>query len=222
MDDSHANPRAMSNDSDTDLRPARTAVVGPPDAGHRPGAGGSAPEPAIVPLGRVPHLAPILAEWHFRQWGWMNPKKDVRRRIALFRRHTHTGQVPTTFVALVEDRPVGSASLVGSDMETRPELGPWLASVYVDPPFRRRGIAGRLVDRVVREASLIGVERLYLFTPDQMRLYASLGWTELERVEYRGELQTIMSIDPDRRVWQLRNRRATEPPDIAATPARKE
>lgn len=160
--------------------------------------------PTIVPLGQCPHVTRTLAEWHYGKWGWMNPARDVDHRVARFEAHMRTGQVPTTFVALVGGDPVGSASLIESDMDSRPALTPWLASVFVDPDHRRRGIASRLVDRVVAEAATIGIERVYLFTPDQMNLYASLGWTEVEKVEYRGEVETIMTIRPLDRVVTLR------------------
>lgn len=157
----------------------------------------------IVPLGTCPEHARTLATWHDSQWGWMNPAKDLEARVRLFQDHLRTGRIPTTYVALVGGAPVGSASLIGCDMETRSELSPWLASVFVRPEFRRQGIAGRLVDRIVREAGEIGYPKLYLFTPDQMRLYASLGWHERERVEYRGEVETIMEIAPADRFPEL-------------------
>ena len=40
---------------------------------------------------------------------------------------------------------------------------------------------------------------MYLFTPDQMHLYASLGWDEMRTVIHRGELETIMRIRPEAR-----------------------
>lgn len=51
--------------------------------------------------------------------------------------------------------------------------------------------ANRRSNRMARAAEL-GVERIYLFTPDQMLFYARLGWSALEVVEYRGETVTIM------------------------------
>ena len=70
---------------------------------------------------------------------------------------------------------VGSASLIAQDMDTRPELSPWLASVYVAAEHRRQGIGSALVRRVAQEAAALGVETLYLFTPDQEHFYARLG-----------------------------------------------
>ena len=79
-------------------------------------------------------------------------------------------------------------------MDTRPELSPWLASVYVAADHRRQGIGSALVRRVAEEAASLGVEALYLFTPDQERFYARLGWTVLERCTYRGYPQVVMTL----------------------------
>jgi N-acetylglutamate synthase-like GNAT family acetyltransferase len=51
----------------------------------------------------------------------------------------------------------------------------------------------RGVVAVVRE---LGLPELYLITPDQQRLYASLGWQARQQVSYRGEMVTLMAIAP--------------------------
>ena len=105
--------------------------------------------------------------------------------------------VAPVFVALVDDemkgeRPVGTASLVADDMSDRPELTPWLASVFVLPEWRGQGIASRLVQRVEAEACANGIGYFYLYTPDQQALYRRLGWRDRETRTYRGEAVTIM------------------------------
>jgi GNAT superfamily N-acetyltransferase len=72
------------------------------------------------------------------------------------------------------------------------DLTPWMASVFVTPEARGRGIGSRLVTFAEEEALKRGVSVLYLFTPNKQRMYARLGWTPIEKVEYRGEHVTIM------------------------------
>jgi GNAT superfamily N-acetyltransferase len=158
------------------------------------------PHIAIVPLADRPDVVPTLAGWHHAQWGWMNPGRETAERIAEFAAHLQTERVPTTFVAFEGDVPVGSASIIAHDLPTRMDLTPWLASVYVVPAARGRGVASALVDTVVAFAARLDVETLYLFTPDQMRLYASLGWVEQEKVVHHGETETIMRIRPADRI----------------------
>lgn len=141
-------------------------------------------------------LLPVLAGWHHGEWGYLHLGDTAEKRAERMKAHLGVKQVPTTFVALADGEPVGSASLVGYDMEGREDLTPWLASVYVVPEYRRRGVASALVKRVVEEARTLDIETLYLFTWERERLYTRLGWSVLERTEYKREQIVIMSIKP--------------------------
>jgi hypothetical protein len=46
---------------------------------------------------------------------------------------------------------------------------------------------------VESEASAVGVERLYLYTPSAADFYGRLGWTIEDRCEYLGQEVTVMS-----------------------------
>jgi N-acetylglutamate synthase-like GNAT family acetyltransferase len=69
-----------------------------------------------------------------------------------------------------------------------------LASVYVASEHRRAGIGTALVRRVIREAETLDIPALHLFTPDKESFYARLGWSVIERPEYRGYPQVVMAL----------------------------
>ena len=77
------------------------------------------------------------------------------------------------------------------DLEGDPR-NPWLASVFVPPEHRGKGIASALVRTVEEAAKRLGYERLYLFTESATSLYAGLGWQALEQCDYRGERIQVM------------------------------
>lgn len=54
--------------------------------------------------------------------------------------------------------------LVANDMESRSDLTPWLAGVYVKAQHRGRGMGAALIARVIDEARALSVPRLYLCT----------------------------------------------------------
>lgn len=143
----------------------------------------------------APGAVPALAEWHQAQWGRFNPANTVERRVREFAAHMGRVQVPTTFVALEGDRPVGSASLIDCDLQMRRDLKPWLASVYVVPDRRDRAIGSMLVERVVQEAWAVGFPVIHLFTPDRQSFYLRMGWTELETALVRERPVFIMKLD---------------------------
>jgi predicted N-acetyltransferase YhbS len=150
----------------------------------------------IVSLKEHIELIPTLAEWHHRQWAYLNPRSSVEKRIASLTAQTTSEDIPQTFIAVRGATLLGSASLVPHDMETRMELFPWLASVFVAPEQRNRGVGSALVRHTVEEAARRGYETIYLFTPDREALYRHLGWSLLERAEYHGHRVDIMMIRP--------------------------
>jgi len=146
----------------------------------------------IENLAMHPAFAPILAAWVYAEWGHLLPQRTEEMLVAEFQQRSTPHVIPESFVAMAGDRPIGMASLIEDDMKTRPDLSPWLAAVYVLPEFRKRGVGSSLVRAMMAEAMALGVERLHLFTPDQMAFYRRLGWRTFEHTNYRGEDVVIM------------------------------
>ncbi len=141
-------------------------------------------------------FAPTLAQWHYQQWNWLDENDSVARRLDSLIEAANRRRIPSVFVAIEDAELCGSATLAAYDMDTRRDLTPWLADVFVSPDFRRRGIASALVRRVVDEARVLDVSELYLFTtgPWRERLYAGLGWSVIDRPIYLEIERVLMSI----------------------------
>lgn len=140
-----------------------------------------------------------LAEWHHQEWSYLRPDQTLEDRIERLRASCGRREIPTAFIAFDEGGLLGSAILVANDMDSRPDLSPWLAGVFVHSGRRKCGIGSALVKRVMDEAGAIGVSRLYLFTPDASEFYLRLGWKILERTQFRGVDVTVMAVDlPDK------------------------
>lgn len=138
-------------------------------------------------------LVSQLACLHFEQWGYLRPGETLEQRTARLQAACGRGGVPTVLVALEDAKLCGSAMLVANDMETRPELTPWLAGLYVVAACRGRGYGTALVGRVESEARALGVRRLHLYTPDAAAFYSRLGWVAAETCEYLGQEVVVMS-----------------------------
>jgi GNAT superfamily N-acetyltransferase len=139
---------------------------------------------------------PQLAEWQHAEWGHFRPGDTLEKRTTRLWGYANGDRIPLTVVALEGDEVLGSASLIEHDMETRMELTPWLAGVFVGPEFRRRGIGATLVRRVMAEAARLKVPVLYLYTVHSEKFYAALGWTFQERTSYREQSVVIMTYTP--------------------------
>ncbi|QDU93815.1 GNAT family N-acetyltransferase [Lignipirellula cremea] len=138
---------------------------------------------------------PTLAQWHQQEWAYLNPGvKSVESRIAEFESHLGDDVVPSTVVAMEDGELLGSASLVEHDLSSRTDLSPWLASVFVAPDHRRRGIGGQLIRHLSDMAFAGGVETLHLYTTDRAAYYAHFGWSVAERTSHNGVAIVIMSL----------------------------
>ena len=143
-----------------------------------------------------PEALPTLAEWQHAEWGNMRPDDTLEKRKARLWRFSNGDRIPLTVVALEGNTVLGSASLIEHDMETRMELTPWLAGVFVGEQYRRRGIGAELVRRIMAEAGRLKVPLLYLYTMHSEKFYAALGWQFQERTSYSDQSIVIMTCNP--------------------------
>ena len=151
----------------------------------------------IVPLAERPEFVDQVAAWGFAEWGHLNPGQTLQSRTAGLRATMSADRIPIAFVALNNsDGIVGTASLVFDDLvlddNTDDPRNPWLASVFVPPSQRRKGVASALIGTVESAAQRLGHPRLYLFTTSASALYAGLGWRALEQRDYRSEHIQVM------------------------------
>lgn len=128
-----------------------------------------------------PNMIQVCASWAFGQWG-SQAGGSYERAKARFTEGASRNGIPLTLVALVGDKPAGMASLWANDLPERPDLSPWLASVYVHPFHRNKGIALSLVKRLEDEAKRLGHNNLYLVTEESKGLYEKNGWQEIDQV----------------------------------------
>ncbi|ANI59636.1 GNAT superfamily N-acetyltransferase [Pseudomonas frederiksbergensis] len=128
------------------------------------------------------HHSDIFASWIHQQFHY----EYADQPLPQWQREFADGQFDGTWqclIALDEDRLLGGAALAAADLAHRPDLGPWLACVFVTPQARGKGLAERLIEGICAQARERGVAKIYLHTRDQSDYYARRGWTVLERFQ---------------------------------------
>ncbi|MBN9027919.1 MULTISPECIES: GNAT family N-acetyltransferase [Kaistia] len=116
--------------------------------------------------------------WH----AWWREAGEPLATLLGHLREFKTDAVPLGVVAHRGDDFVGSAILIDSDVEERPQYTPWLAALWVEPEERMQGMGEALSKRIVDEARALGFDRIYLCAvPEKSAYYARRGWTEVER-----------------------------------------
>ncbi|MFC7477124.1 GNAT family N-acetyltransferase [Dankookia sp. GCM10030260] len=144
----------------------------------------------ILAVSQHPALAPLVAGWLVEAFGRPGGR-TVEQTTALILAPPKGPE--ESFVLFDGETPAGTASLAHDDLDSRPDLTPWLAGVYVPPAFRGRGHAGALVRHVEGAARAAGVGTLWLYTWTAAPLYARLGWVEAGReIEPKRNLQVVL------------------------------
>lgn len=135
---------------------------------------------------------PLIARWFHREWACFYPGKDLAGFELMVSERANHDRLPLALVAMEGKELIGIGCLKAVDMETRPELTPWLAGMFVADERRGQGIGAALVKAVEGKARAMGVKRLYLHTPESEKFYAWLGWKTRERTVYCGREVAIM------------------------------
>jgi predicted N-acetyltransferase YhbS len=149
-------------------------------------------------LGDHQDVVPILAAWIYNEWSYLYPGATLQDFTGLLLERMDKKSLPLTLVAIEAGEPVGTASLKAFDMETRNDLTPWLTSLHVAEPWRRRGIGSNLVKAIEQKAVELGIRKLFLFTTDAdlvALFYSRLGWTVKEKTIYHSYPVIILEKD---------------------------
>ena len=147
----------------------------------------------IVTIADHPELIPGIARWLWEEWGRAKGR-TLEATVARIGSRTARIGLEQCVVLLDAGVPAGTASLVHDDLDDRPDLTPWLASVYVAPPFRGRSHSVRLV-RAIERLAAATVPSLWLQTSTAAGLYARLGWVLVGNGVDHGTPVAIMQRD---------------------------
>ncbi|HEX2905782.1 MAG TPA: GNAT family N-acetyltransferase [Phototrophicaceae bacterium] len=132
----------------------------------------------VIYLSAVPQFLPLIANWiHHEFW---SPDVPVQVLLALLQNHLAGPQIPLTLVAMADEQPVGTVSLIENDVKEKPDLRPWLAALYVLPEYRQQGVGSQLVSAVCAAAQRLGERTLYLSAVEEVNFYARRGWQVIE------------------------------------------
>jgi GNAT superfamily N-acetyltransferase len=148
--------------------------------------------PTISDLRLAPQFFDTVADRIWRAW-WEPrglPLSYISERLE---ENLTAGLMPRAFVAHVDDVFAGTASVIASDLDERPQYTPWVAAVWTEPQFRSRQIGRQLVARAAQYVFDAGLPRVYLCARALRRsYYEEIGWTPIE--EGVGEAQVTVFV----------------------------
>ena len=125
----------------------------------------------IISLCGQPELFRAAADWFSTKWrvpkqAYLDSMEEGRRSV--------TG-VPAWYVIMDGEEILAGLGVIANDFHRRPELTPNLCALFVEAPYRRQGLARRLLDRACGDLFAHGIETAYLIT-DHREFYERCGW----------------------------------------------
>jgi predicted N-acetyltransferase YhbS len=85
-------------------------------------------------------------------------------------------KLPITLIALKGGECIGTISLFEGDLDTRRDLKPWLAALYVKKEYRGQGIGAELINSIINMADALGYKTIYLRTEHTSEYYKKRNW----------------------------------------------
>lgn len=138
----------------------------------------------IIKLQDRPVWKDAAAKWFHQRWNI--PLEAYRESIE----ECLSGQsdIPQWYVVLDEDEIIAGLGVIENDFHNRKDLSPNICAVYVEPKYRNRGIAGKMLNFVCDDMKSKGIDTLYLVT-DHTNFYERYGWDFLCMVQGDGETE---------------------------------
>ena len=130
----------------------------------------------ILELSEIPERYEQALDYFWKCWG--TEKNRHFYDDAMRHSMNHEKSLPKFYLLLDGEKIVGTYALLSNDLNSRQDLWPWLACLFVEPEYRNRGLAEKLLNHGLAEAKRKGFDMLYL-SSDLENFYEKKGWTYL-------------------------------------------
>ena len=135
----------------------------------------------ISDLRHCPEFFETVADRIWQAW-WKPHGHPLDYISGRLRENMEDTPIPLALVAHAGGAFLGTASVIASDLDERPQLSPWVAAVWVEPERRQQGVASALVDAAAQACFARGFARAYLCArAERTAFYQRLGWTLIEQ-----------------------------------------
>ena len=132
-----------------------------------------------------------IASWYFNEWD--TPVEKTVNRLANY----PDDDVLVLLVLYIDGKAIGSGGICTNvnlltTHERFRQYTPWVALLYTEEKYRGLGYGKMLMDQLEHHAKEIGLSKIYLYTSTAESLYKRCGWTEIERIIYKGQDTVVM------------------------------
>ena len=130
-----------------------------------------------ISLREKSEIKDLAAEWFHSKWG-VPTEAYLECMDAYLCNETEYGW----YLCLSGNQIIGGMGVIENDFHDRKDLTPNVCAVYTEKEYRCQGIAGQLLDIVVKDMKSKGITPIYLIT-DHTSFYERYGWEFLCMVQ---------------------------------------
>lgn len=143
-----------------------------------------------------------LVVWFYNWWGKLEgwSEEKVRDYLkSLVNKNDNPNSIydlPEIYIALLDNVLVGTFSFTLTDCDTKMNLYPWLANLYVNEEYRGKHIANFLIKNAIKIAEKKNLKCIYLYT-QHADLYEKYGFVFVDLIN------TFIEKAPYQRLYKL-------------------
>lgn len=111
----------------------------------------------------------------YLEWGPKKPRKEMNQYLNEKLNKIHNSDRVISILGLIDNnKMLGFISLLKQDGDECQEQTPWYATNYIKEEYRSKGYSKLLNDAIIKEATKLGFDRVYLKT-SLINYYEKLG-----------------------------------------------
>jgi len=133
-----------------------------------------------------------VAQWYASEWAYKDGLSS-EQVFELLAKYQKSHKPPLMILAQDKSKVVGAAQVKIREVAEYTNYNYWLGGIYVEPGYRKQGIATLMVESAINRATSLEIDRLYLQTPAPSGgLYSRLGFTKLHDHSHHNSPSIIM------------------------------
>jgi GNAT superfamily N-acetyltransferase len=150
----------------------------------------------IFDVREKPEFLENTVAYFWKQWG--SDSNFNFYRDCIERSCETQSDVPRFYIAIEDNKIIGSYAILRSDLNSRQDLFPWFACLYVESEYRGKNIGTQIQNHAINQVRLKGYQKLYLCT-DLTNYYEKTNW------RYIGKGYSISNDETRIYEYQIKN-----------------
>ena len=123
----------------------------------------------------------LTTTWMFNWWG-IDDKYSYNDVYTYMTNSFNDEKLPQTYLMFLDNTIIGMYQFTYRDLFIRPDVYPWVANIYIDKQYRKKGYGRLLIESIKKQAiNNTNFDKLFLYSSHD-NLYEKFGWKCIESI----------------------------------------